>query len=507
MRSFFSETVWKEATLPANKMDTFLNFLSQNVFLVFIGLMVLVVLLVFLFGRSQEDEEGESRGAERDDELAYRYKKGRITIEKKRNIQIPFEYENRGHLIIGSSGTGKTQFLWKFLRGIEREKAPMQKVLIHDFKGDFTAHYGASEDIKLFSFIDRRAESWDFIGDIFNFTANPDIEFQQIAQTLIPPSKKEDFWNQGARQILTGCLWYLLKKDKRVNREFKKLVNLPGDYLFNALNSVREARKYAGRLKGIGDGDRTALSFHQTFQTTLSNFTSVLPDEGNFTINQFLDEEGDGFLILQNHPKYKEALSTCLALAFQTAIRKILSQEDVERTDKGQTDRQYWFFIDEFYTLGYMPSIGEALTNGRSKGICLLIGIQDFKSVELTYERAFSGQLRNNLNSWYIFRVNEPEDARTISQFLGEREEYRIKKTTTRGSHSGGQSILPSKSSSISRREEREVKPVVMESEITTLPDLKLFLKIPDAPVTRCEMEYQKVEKNSKSYEYHELGF
>lgn len=98
----------------------------------------------------------------------------------------------------------------------------------------------------------------------------------------------------------------------------------------------------------------------------------------------------------------------------------------------GRTDFRYQvgLFLDEFTNFGYVRGFPEKLTILRHDGIPVVLGIQDYVQLELTYEREaplFLSQPATRI----FFRPNDLKTAQNISRGLGTAEEFKVNVTSS----------------------------------------------------------------------------
>jgi type IV secretory pathway TraG/TraD family ATPase VirD4 len=112
--------------------------------------------------------------------------------------------------------------------------------------------------------------------------------------------------------------------------------------------------------------------------------------------------------------------------------------------------------------------------------------VQTIDQLEKLYGASGSRELLNLFGSYFFFRNPHPDTTRWISQMLGEAESTEAIESTSYGAHAyrDGISIAP----------QTRIMPLIMPSEITSLPNLNCFVKYPgDLPITKLEMKYKKV--------------
>lgn len=145
-------------------------------------------------------------------------------------------------------------------------------------------------------------------------------------------------------------------------------------------------------------------------------------------------------------------------------------------------DRRMWIVFDELASLQALPSLKGLMAEGRKYGACVVIGLQETAQLQSAYGREDARTLLAMCGTKAIFRITEAEGARWASDVLGEaeHEEARESARYDPGSDDG---------TGIHLRAERQVKALVLPSEIASLPDLHCYVQLPGAwPVARTRL-------------------
>ncbi len=124
--------------------------------------------------------------------------------------------ETKHFLVHGSTGSGKTQLISKFLDCIRKRG---DKVLIYDKGGIYTSTFYLAGEDKILNPFDARSENWDLWHEARTVT-----DFENMASSLIPTKGEADpFWVNSARTIF-GSTAFTMQDDK--DRSIKQLLNV-----------------------------------------------------------------------------------------------------------------------------------------------------------------------------------------------------------------------------------------------------------------------------------------
>ena len=87
------------------------------------------------------------------------------------------------------------------------------------------------------------------------------------------------------------------------------------------------------------------------------------------------------------------------------------------------TNRRTWFFIDELHNLKKLPKIETFLAEVRKYGGCFVIGTQMISQLNAIYKHEITRTITGLCGTKIIMGIPEPDTAKYMSGFLGEKEE------------------------------------------------------------------------------------
>jgi type IV secretory pathway TraG/TraD family ATPase VirD4 len=173
-------------------------------------------------------------------------------------------------------------------------------------------------------------------------------------------------------------------------------------------------------------------------------------------------------------PQFATLLSPLITVVVNIVIKELLSLED-------NLQRRRFVICDEIAKLGKLDSLIDGLTLGRSKGLSMWIGTQDFGKMDTIYGRAVRETLWNNTVAKIILRTDAPDTADYISRALGEAEVEEGRKSYSMGVADYRDGL------SFSRQE--KVKRVLLPAEIQAIKDLTAVIKLGHfAPAYPCKI-------------------
>ena len=116
--------------------------------------------------------------------------------------------------------------------------------------------------------------------------------------------------------------------------------------------------------------------------------------------------------------------------------------------------------LDELASLQRLPQLHTAITENRKSNNPIIMGFQGKAQLEVIYGHLAEVMLSQPATSIFL-KTKEPKAGEWVSKAIGKVEIERMKETHFDGSRSGRNFAL-----------DRQIEPVVMESEISGLPDL-----------------------------------
>ncbi len=124
---------------------------------------------------------------------------------------------------------------------------------------------------------------------------------------------------------------------------------------------------------------------------------------------------------------------------------------------------------------------------------CFLAGVQSFPQLINTYGQNQEQSVLDLFNTKIFFRNTDPNTTSWISKVLGEAE---IKEHVENLSY-GANTIRDG----VSLSQLTKTKPLVLPTEIASLPDLEAYVRLPATiPTGRVKMRYKVVETLSKGF-------
>lgn len=351
------------------------------------------------------------------------------------------------HLILlGSTGAGKTQSMQKLLKDLIARK---DKCLILDSKGDYTSWLCDPSDTILLSPGDHRTPVWQAGLDI----RKPDIDL--IVQALIEEDKHmAPEWHLAARAAMRAVL--LLTQEHRPAFTFHDLdQSLSPDIVREAARRY-DPKLYATLKNPDSETARGVLFVLNSLSQGLSEITPAhTTGRRTFSLNGWLTDTNQTRLILKRHPSQ--------AFTFRLTARLLLGVlQGLVMTLPEDRSRRIWLIMDELSVLRKFPPLVDFLERGRSKGLCVVAGIQDWGTMEQFYEAEARTLYTCFVNKFFL-SMREPVSAEYYSKSLGEST---FERTTTTANRNNVFAVMPALSTQV----QTQTRPTISASDLLQIP-------------------------------------
>jgi hypothetical protein len=380
--------------------------------------------------------------------------------------------EGQHFLFTGSTGTGKTQAINKFLKVI---RARNDSALLGDAAGGFYSRFSRPGDL-LFNPFDARSVNWSPFAEI-----REPYDCQRLAAAIIPQgSGSSAEWNQYARTLLAETLLALHSAGERSVKMLLHCVSAAQREELESLLGDTPAAILAA------EGNEKMLGSTRAIIGTYLAAWQYLPDEGDFSFRDWIRQEEKGWLFITYRDDQVDFLKRLVATVFDLAITETLSLDE-------SSNRDLWFVLDEADTLGKVGALRGGLTKLRKYGGKVLLGIQTIAQLRDTYGHDEAQTLLANMGTKLILRAGDNETAAYLSREIGDEEI-----TRTQISESKKTSDLLENSRSTTEQILRQS--LVMPSEIMGLQDLHGYVKSPTGSIIRGELAYEAIPQTAKPY-------
>lgn len=333
-------------------------------------------------------------------------------------LDMPKRHWASHTLIYGGVGAGKTQVISYILSQVLPRR---MKAFILDTKGDYTSKFGSA---CILSPWHRNSRYWDIAADI-----DTAPKADGFAAAIIPRTPgPNEYFSIGPQMILAGCIRALIaaKPGKWNWLDLHTLISLPGATLRDVL--AEHHPKAATLLSGAEQTVGQLMSSLAAHTATISQLAEAWGDgtrsNGKPRKRLSLSEWArDGYagrpaIIAQAGP------DPALTQRYLAAAVNVIATEVINPAfpdDVSEDGRAIWLVLDELSAVGKMDRLDELLKQGRSKGMCAVLGLQDQAQVAEIYGPNLAKALSAMVGTHLTCRLAQGETRDYVAPVIGSR--------------------------------------------------------------------------------------
>jgi type IV secretory pathway TraG/TraD family ATPase VirD4 len=373
----------------------------------------------------------------------------------KTMIRIPERAEAQHMQIIGDTGAGKTAIMLQILRQIRTRG---DSAIVYDPAREFVQRfYDPKNGDVILNPLDKRCPYW---GPAEELRRRSEAKALAVSLFQPPQDKKGEFFIESPQKIFAFLMAYgptpeelvkWMSDPQEIDRRLKgtehaHLIDPKAEHqragVLGSLGLVADSLRLLPK-KGEGNGEWSATEWAETRQ---------------------------GWIFITSLPAEREALRPLQSLWIDLLVLRLLNEPK-----EGQ--KRAWFVIDELASLQKLPQLHTAITENRKSRNPVILGFQGKAQLEYLYGHLAEVMLSQPATSIWL-KTKEPSAGEWVSKFIGKVEIERLRETHFDGSRAGRNFAL-----------DRQIEPLVMESEISGLPDLHAYMKYENY-VTRFSFPY-----------------
>jgi hypothetical protein len=357
--------------------------------------------------------------------------------------------------IIGDTGAGKTMIMLQILRQIKHRG---DSAIVYDPAREFVKRfYDPKNGDVILNPLDKRCPYW---GPSEELRRRSEAKAVAVSLFQPPQDKKGEFFIESPQKIFAFLMAY-------------------GPTPAELVKWMSDPQEIDRRLKGTEHAHLIDPRAHQQRAGVLGSLGLVadslrlLPNKddanGEWSATEWA-ETRQGWIFITSLPAEREALRPLQSLWIDLLVLRLLNEPK-----EGQ--KRAWFVIDELASLQKLPQLHTAITENRKSNNPVILGFQGKAQLEVLYGHLAEVMLSQPATSIWL-KTKEPAASEWVSKFIGKVEIERLRETHFDGSRAGRNFAL-----------DRQVEPLVMESEISGLPDLHAYMKYENY-VTRFSFPY-----------------
>jgi type IV secretory pathway TraG/TraD family ATPase VirD4 len=387
------------------------------------------------------------------------------TTEANEMMRIPLQAEAQHIELMGDTGAGKTSLIMQILRQIQGRG---HSAIVYDPACEFIQRFYDAErgDIVL-NPLDARCPYWGPSEEL-----RRKAEAKAIAASLYQPTsdKKGEFFTETPQKIFAHLLTFGPSPEQLVA------------WLSNPAEidqRVRGTEMEAMIAKGAQQQRNGVLASLGLVADSLRMLPTKTQAKTTWSATEW-SEKRKGWIFITSSATEREALRPLHSLWIDLLVLRLLTAPQENQTP-------VWFVLDELASLQRLPQLHTAITENRKSRNPLVLGFQGKAQLEVIYGHLAEVMLSQPATKIFL-KTTEPKAAEWVSNAIGKVEIERMKETHFDGSRSGKNFSL-----------DRQVEPLVMDSEISGLENRHAFLKLGNN-VARFHFEYMDVPQTTPGF-------
>lgn len=366
------------------------------------------------------------------------------TLESKQLMRIPQRAEGQHIELMGDTGAGKTQLIMQLLLQIKERG---HSAIVYDPACEFVQRfYDKNRGDIILNPLDARCPYWGPSEEL-----RRRAEAKAIAASLYQPTtdKKGEFFTETPQKIFAHLLTF-----GPTPQELVEWMANPEE-IDRRVQNTEMAMMIAKGAQQQRNGVLASLGL-------IADSLRMLPRKEKASHRWSATEWAEtrkGWIFITSKPSEREALRPLHSLWIDLLVLRLLNEPK-------ESQHPVWFVLDELASLQRLPQLHTAITENRKSKNPLVLGFQGKAQLEVIYGHMAEVMLSQPATKIFL-KTTEPKAAEWVSNAIGKVEIERMRETNFDGSHAGKNFTL-----------DRQVEPLVLDSEISGLPDKHAFLKL-----------------------------
>jgi hypothetical protein len=387
------------------------------------------------------------------------------TLESKELMRIPQRAEGQHIELMGDTGAGKTRLIFQLLLQIKERG---HSAIVYDPACEFVQRfYDKNRGDIILNPLDARCPYWGPSEEL-----RRRAEAKAIAASLYQPTtdKKGEFFTETPQKIFAHLLTF-----GPTPQELVEWMANPEE-IDRRVQNTEMAMMVAKGAQQQRNGVLASLGL-------IADSLRMLPKKESATHHWSATEWAEtrkGWIFITSKPSEREALRPLHSLWIDLLVLRLLNEPK-------ESQHPVWFVLDELASLQRLPQLHTAITENRKSKNPLVLGFQGKAQLEVIYGHMAEVMLSQPATKIFL-KTTEPKAAEWVSNAIGKVEIERMRETNFDGSHAGKNFTL-----------DRQVEPLVLDSEISGLPDKHAFLKLGNY-VARFSFAYNDIPATQPAF-------
>lgn len=357
-------------------------------------------------------------------------------------VRYPISNENTlaGALFCGGPGTGKTTLMISTILSMQNSDTTMMVVDIKPEIYDKTVNPVIHSNVKKIDPFDRKSYGFNLYYGISKKASDDEImsEIDAICRSLIscPPDSRNIFFYRSGRNIVSGVLFYKLKKDWSEGRESTFMDGITFLRMESIQNRITQIIDEAGDcpeyirviklLKPYADKKGEAM---EAIESTISESLKILDN------NNIIWSLGDAPKMAAPPDLENSSLYLCVPeyhLDEYSMILRLISESIIRYCSKrpDNADHKILLYLDEFPRLHLDAQVVlQGIALGRSRGLITILAAQTLQQIKSSWKKEDAKTLFELCQLMCFLSCADEESAKILCNWVGKYHEEHIQYT------------------------------------------------------------------------------
>ncbi len=357
-------------------------------------------------------------------------------LPENHSEKILYIGEDRHVLMVGATRSGKSRRI--ILESIWMTILSGENMVITDPKGELWSYTGKFAEQHGYHVvtIDFRNPNkgchFNYMEEIItalkrNDTAEAIDLTWDLVSVLVGEAKGEPIWHNGECAAIASCILIVAME---APEEYKNLTNVyyflynmatPDQYgempISKYLDSLEETHpaRAVFAMASIAHV-KTRGSFFSSALGTLRHFTNPkiaeMTSKTDYSFEFMAENKTIIYIILPDEK------TTLYGLGSIYIMQHYIYNVKAANRYGGRCPIDWWYFLDEFGNLPYIPPIPQFLSVGAGRGMRFLLAVQDFQQLQKKYRDDFN-TIKNNCDAWIYLKCSSEETQKEFSARCG----------------------------------------------------------------------------------------
>jgi len=359
------------------------------------------------------------------------------SLPKKRS-KNPMLYigKDRHVLLTGSTRSGKSRSM--IIESIWLTILAGENMVVSDPKGELWAYTGSFAEEHDYQVIaidlrsPNRGNHHNYLQEIIealaiNDTAEAIDLTWDLVSVLVGEAKGEPIWHNGECAAIAACILIVAMEApveyRNLTNVYYFLFNMAKPDAFGEMPISRYLESFpethpARAVFAMAEiaHTKTRGSFFSSALGTLRHFTNPriaeMTSQSDYSFADMVNRKTIIYIILPDEKTTLYGLGSMYIMQHYTYLVKVTNNNG------GRCPIDWWYFLDEFGQLPYIPPIPQYLSVGAGRGMRFALALQDFQQLEKRYKDDFD-TIKNNCDCWIFLKGLNGKTLKEFSERCG----------------------------------------------------------------------------------------